>query len=92
MVAAAFGAIGGPMSDITIATLRQTMLAATDIAAAMRAYLAMSNLGLLGGMLIAPGLFRAVGVSGTIALCGTAILLTGATGMLRHGTVRVAAA
>ena len=92
MAAAGFAAIGGPMSDITIATLRQTLLAATDMAAAMRAHLAMTNFGVLGGMLIAPGLFRAAGVPGTVALCGAAILLTGATGLLRHHSVRVAPA
>jgi hypothetical protein len=92
MVAAGLAAIGGPMSDITIATLRQMLLAVTDMAAAMRAYMAMTNFGLLVGMLLTPGLFQTVGVPGTVALCGTAILLTGATGMLRHGAVRVAAA
>ena len=39
--------IGGPMSDITIATLRQTLLATADMAAAMRAYMVMTNLGVL---------------------------------------------
>jgi DHA3 family macrolide efflux protein-like MFS transporter len=92
MVAAGLAAIGGPMSDITIATLRQTLLAVADMAAAMRAHMAMTNSGLLVGMLLTPGLFETVGVPGTVALCGTAILLTGATGMLRHGAVRVAAA
>jgi hypothetical protein len=52
----------------------------------------MTNFGVLGGMLIAPGLFRAAGVPGTVALCGAAILLTGATGLLRHHSVRVAPA
>ena len=55
----------------------------------MRAYMAMTNLGVLVGMLLAPGLFRGVGIAGTVALCGAAILLTGMTGMLRHGSVRV---
>jgi hypothetical protein len=92
MAAAALAAIGGPMSDITIATLRQTLLAATDMAAAMRAYLAMSNFGVLTGMLVAPELFRTAGVPETVAFCGAAILCTGAAGLLRHGAVRVAPA
>jgi MFS transporter, DHA3 family, macrolide efflux protein len=37
MATAALAAIGGPMSDITIATLRQTLLVRADIAPAMRA-------------------------------------------------------
>jgi len=92
MAASGLAAIGGPMSDITIATLRQTLLASADMAAAMRAYMVMNNFGLLVGMLLAPGLFRGAGISGTVALCGAAILFTGMTGMLRHGDVRVAPA
>ena len=92
MVAAGLAAIGGPMSDITIATLRQTLLATADMAAAMRAYMVMTNFGVLLGMLAAPALFYSVGIAATVALCGAAILLTGTTGMLRHGGVRLAAA
>ena len=92
MAASGLAAIGGPMSDITIATLRQTLLASADMAAAMRAYMVMNNLGLLTGMLMAPELFRGVGIPRTLALCGAAIVFTGITGMLRHGDVRVAPA
>jgi len=92
MAAAGLAAIGGPMSDITIATLRQTLLATADMAAAMRAYMVMNNLGLLTGMVIAPALFRNIGIAGTVALCGTAMLLIGMTGLLRHGAARVAPA
>jgi hypothetical protein len=92
MAAAGLAAIGGPMSDITIATLRQTLLASADMAAAMRAYMVMNNLGLLVGMLMAPALFRGVGVPAAVALCGAAIVLTGMTGILRHGRVRLAMA
>jgi hypothetical protein len=92
MAAAGLAAIGGPMSDITIATLRQTLLATADMAAAMRAYIVMNNLGLLTGMLMAPALFHNIGIAGTVALCGTAMLLTGMTGLLRHGGTRVAPA
>jgi len=92
MAASAMAGIGGPMSDITIATLRQTLLATADMAAAMRAYMVMNNLGLLTGMLLAPALFHSVGIAGTVALCGAAILLAGMTGMLRYGGVRLALA
>lgn len=92
MAAAGMAGIGGPMSDITIATLRQTLLATADMAAAMRAYMVMTNLGVLAGMVMAPALFRNVGIAGTVALCGGAILLTGMMGMLRLGATRVAPA
>jgi hypothetical protein len=92
MAAAGIAGIGGPMSDITIATLRQTLLATADMAAAMRAYMVMTNLGVLTGMLMAPALFRNVGIAGTVALCGGAILLIGMIGMLRLGATRVAPA
>jgi len=92
IAASAMAGIGGPMSDITIATLRQTLLASADMAAAMRAYMVMTNLGSLTGMLMAPALFRGVGIAATVALCGMAIVLTGMTGMLRHGGARVAPA
>ncbi len=92
MAAAGLAAVGGPMSDITIATLRQTLLSPADMAAAMRGYMVMNNVGLLVGMLLAPEVFRGVGIPGTVALCGAAILLTGVTGMLRHGGVRLAPA
>jgi hypothetical protein len=52
----------------------------------------MTNLGVLAGMLMAPALFRNVGISGTVALCGGAILLIGMTGMVRLGATRVAPA
>jgi hypothetical protein len=92
MAASGLAAIGGPMSDITIATLRQTLLASADMAAAMRAYMVMNNLGLLVGMLMAPGLFHGVGVAAGVALCGLAIALAGMTGVLRLGSVRLVTA
>jgi hypothetical protein len=92
MAAAAMAGIRGPMSDITIATLRQTLLTTADMAAAMRAYMVMTDLGVRAGMLVAPVFFHNVGIAGTVALCGAAILLTGMTAMLRHGGARVVSA
>jgi MFS family permease len=92
MAASALAAIGGPMSDVTIATVRHIVLEIPDLAAAMRAYMVMNNLGQVVGMVLAPELFRTVGVAGAVAICGAAILLTGVTGMLRHGGVRLAPA
>lgn len=92
MAAAALAAIGGPMSDVTIATMRQLLLAAADMAAGMRAYMVMTNAGVLLGMLLAPALLRMIGPPAVVALCGLAILLTGVTGLLRHRDVRLAVA
>jgi len=92
MAAAGLAAIGGPMSDVTIATLRQLLLAMTDIAAAMRAYMVMTNAGALLGMLLAPALIRTIGPPAMVLLCGLAIALTGAIGLLRHRDVRLAVA
>ena len=92
MAVAVMTAIGGPMSDITIATLRQTLLPAADMAAAMRANMTMLNLGLLIGMLLAPGIYHAIGVAPGVMLYGTVMMLTGAIGMLRYRNVRLAVA
>ena len=92
MAAAGLGAIGGPMSDVTIATLRQLLLATGDMAAAMRAYMVMTNAGALLGMLLAPTLARAIGAPAMVTLCGAAIVLIGVTGLLRHRDVRLALA
>lgn len=92
MAAAGLAAIGGPMSDVTIATLRQLLLTVADMAAAMRAYMVMSNAGLLVGMLLAPAVVRWVGAPAMVSLCGVAIVLTGATGLLRHRDVRLVVA
>ena len=83
LVTAAFAAIGGPMSDITIATLRQTLLARGDIAPAMRAYMVMNNVGLLAAMLIAPGGMDAFGIAPVIVMCGTIVAVIGGIGLLR---------
>jgi hypothetical protein len=92
MAAAALAAIGGPMSDVTVATVRQVLLATADMAAAMRAYMVMANAGALLGMLLAPALFRMIGVSAMQTMCGLAIVLAGAIGLLRHRDVRLAVA
>jgi hypothetical protein len=83
IAAAAFAAIGGPMSDITIATLRQTLLARSDIAPAMRAYLVMNNLGLLVAMLVAPRALDAFGIAPVIVACGAIVAIAGIVGYVR---------
>ncbi len=81
---AAVSAVGGPMSDIPVAVLRQTRLLPGDRAAAMRASMAMGNSGTLVAMLAAPSVIARVGVVPFIVCCGGLLLGLGALGLLRH--------
>ena len=83
--AAAIGAVGGPMQDIMVATLRQTELPRADIAAAVRAFILVNNLGLLLTLAIAPSLFDAIGVAPAMLLCGAAYAGAGVAGLWRFG-------
>ncbi|MCW3474394.1 MFS transporter [Limobrevibacterium gyesilva] len=85
IASAALGAIGGPMHDVTMATLRQTVLARADMAAAVRAFMVMNQVGTLVALLAAPVVFDATGVPQAVMLCGAAILCVSAAGFLRHG-------
>ncbi len=82
---AALSAIGGPMQDITTATLRQTSLPRADLAAAVRAFMVMNALGLLVTLLAAPGIIDRIGLATAIGACGVAILAFGTFGLLRFG-------
>ena len=81
--AAAIGAAGGPMQDIMVATLRQTELPRADIAAAVRAFILVNNLGLLLTLAVMPGLFNAIGVAPAVLLCGAAYAAVGVIGLMR---------
>lgn len=83
-VGAALGAIGGPLSDVTVAVLRQTRLAQGDQAAAMRAVLVAWNAGTLAGMAAAPALFATFGVAATVLGGGVVMASTGLLGFVRH--------
>jgi MFS family permease len=83
-VAAAIGAVGGPMKDVAIAVLRQTRLPREDQASVARAFMACGNLGLLVTFLLAPTLFRLLGAAPTVVLCGAVLFSVAATGLLRH--------
>lgn len=78
---AACSAIGGPMQDITFATMRQIVLERHELAAAVRAYMVVNNLGLLVALGIAPWAFGGLGVAATIAT-GSAVLTVVAAAML----------
>jgi hypothetical protein len=81
--AAALGAIGGPMKDIPLAVLRQTRLRPGDMAAAMRAYMAVSYTGMLAAMLVTPAAVAAFGVVAVTIGCGVVLAGIGGAGLLR---------
>jgi len=83
-LAAAIGAINGPMADIPLAVLRQTRLAAGDQAAAMRALLVAGNLGTLAALLAAPRLLDTIGVAPAFLLAGAGCVACGLLGVLLH--------
>lgn len=88
--AACLAAPGGPMHDVTVATLRQIALPRADMAAAIRAFMVVNHVGALAAMLVAPSLFNTIGVAPTVLLCGTVILAVAATGLWRHGRSELA--
>ena len=81
MAAAALGAAGGPMKDIPVAVLRQTRLSQDDIGAALRAYMAVTNAGILAAMLLVPSLVGAIGVLTVLIACGVSYLVIGLVGL-----------
>jgi len=83
--AAAIAAIGGPMGDIPIAVLRQTALPASELPAAMRAYLFTSSSGALIALLLAPTLIQNFGLFAVTLGCGVLIMGTGIVGFLVLG-------
>ncbi len=82
--ASAVAAIGGPMKDIPFAVLRQIRLDPRNLAAGVRAYIASNSAGLLLAMLLAPALLERLGPAAVILLCGAAMVMTAAIGLLRH--------
>jgi hypothetical protein len=85
LASSGLAAIGGPMQDITMATLRQTALPGADLPAGVRAFMVLNALGTLVALAASPRLFDEIGVPWAILLCAAAILAVGVTGLLRHG-------
>ncbi|WP_158817738.1 MFS transporter [Methylocapsa sp. S129] len=81
MASAALGAAGGPMKDIPMAVLRQTRLHHADMGAATRAYMAVTNAGTLGAMLLVPSLIGAIGALAVLIVCGALYLVVGLSGL-----------
>lgn len=86
-VTTAIGSIGGPMSDIPMAVLRQTRLAPADQAAAMRATLVSWFSGILVALVGAPTVFGWIGVAPAVVLGGLSIVGFGVVGLLRTGHI-----
>jgi MFS transporter, DHA3 family, macrolide efflux protein len=86
MAAASFAAVGGPMKDIPVAVLRQTRLHHTDIAAAMRAYMAVTSAGMLLAMLFIPTAVGLAGVVPVIIACGAIVIGIGLFGLVRYAS------
>jgi DHA3 family macrolide efflux protein-like MFS transporter len=82
---AAVAAVGGPMQDIVVATLRQTDLAQGDIAAAVRAHMVSVQAGTVVAMLAAPALVAAFGPEAVVLGGGAIYVVLGAVGMARLG-------
>jgi MFS transporter, DHA3 family, macrolide efflux protein len=80
---AAVAAIGAPMQDIVVATLRQTDLPRDDIAPAVRAHMVSVQLGAVVTMLAAPTLVASVGTSWVMLGGGAVYLAIGALGLVR---------
>ena len=85
MLGAAISAVGGPMQDITVATMRQMQVPRRDMGATVRAYMLTNQTGSLLTMLAAPTAFDAIGVAPAVVVCGAVIIAVGLLGMRRYG-------
>jgi MFS transporter, DHA3 family, macrolide efflux protein len=74
---------GGPLQDITLATLRQTLIPAGEIAAATRVMLIATFAGTLIAMLAAPMLVETLGPVSIMAIGGAIYIACAAYGWLR---------
>ena len=83
LAAASIAAIGGPMHDITVATLRQIAVPGRDMPSAVRAFMLFNHLGALIAMILAPTILDHLGVANATLLCGGIIFLVATLGMIR---------
>jgi len=81
--ASAFSALGGPMKDVPLTTLRQMLVPAADFGASMRATLIVSVIGLLIAMLLMPRLCNEIGPDAVVVVCGACWIGMGAIGLQR---------
>ncbi len=83
----AMSAAGGPMQDVTMATLRQMLVPRRLMGPAVRASMLVNQSGSLLAMLAAPSAFGQIGVAPAVLVCGIAIVAVGMIGLRRFGTV-----
>lgn len=83
MLAAGVAAVGGPMQDILVATLRQTELPRADLPAAVRAFMTLNSGGLLVTLAVAPAVFNLIGVPQAVMACGAVAIGIGLVGVAR---------
>jgi len=91
-LASAFTALGGPMTDIPMALLRQTMFPFAEIPAVYRLTIVFEWGGMLLANLCAPLLLGHASPSTLMIVCGAGIIAVAAIGVLRHGTGPIAQA
>ena len=72
MLGALLSAPGGPMVDVPVAVMRQTRTGTGEVAPAVRAFIANSQVGSIVGLLAAPALIRWLGIGGVAGLCAAA--------------------
>ena len=85
MAASAFTALGGPVTDVPMATLRQTVFAAREVAAVHRLCIVFDWGGMLLATAIAPLALQAVSPAMTILLCGGVIVAVATAGLTQPG-------
>lgn len=76
-------AIGGPMHDITVATLRQIAVPGRDMGSAVRAFMMLNHFGALIAMMLAPSILDTIGLAATTLVCAVTIFIVAAFGMIR---------
>lgn len=82
LAGAAVSGAGAPMMDVATATVRQTELARRDLPAAVRAFMVVNFVGLLGVLAVAPWVFDTIGVALSVAVCGGVITAMGVWGLV----------
>lgn len=81
MASAALAALGGPMSDIPMATLRQTVFRLDEVAAVYRLHIVFSWGGMLVATAAAPVALHAMSPAVAILVCGLGVIAVAAAGL-----------
>lgn len=81
MASSAFAALGGPMSDVPMATLRQTVFRLDEVAAVYRLHIVFSWGGMLLATALAPGVLHALSPGITLLACGVGVVAVAVGGL-----------